>query len=737
MNNILELKGQMRSNSANKPGPVTIPAGKIVSSDRMKKLKQSLVDINEQWKSFDLSFSPLISVTYNCVVAKSNRLRKLLISSNELESKIVGARFIGDQYNPQHVITYNVSEKVIKSSIEWLDKCIQIVETRFNGSVDSVKLKSIYKNWNEDKEKISKTAFSLVIHDCLYVDNFEVLTKHEKVDKSVIATFYDVGYDDLSSFLKELGLNVNKEYIIGNSVLLTHEQYNEFVEKYPFLVSMTVEDISKLDYSDFTNDAKVQEIRKLPSPSNEPVIGVIDTLYSNDVYFDEWVSYSEELPKGLKAEPNDAIHGTAVDSIIIDGPFLNKNLEDGCGHFRVRHFGVAKAGRFSSYHIMKKIERIVSDNRDIKVWNLSLGSEIEVSNNYISPAASLIDDLQCKYDDIIFVIAGTNKPQGGSQIRLGSPADSINSVVVNSINAEGNPATYSRKGPVLSFFKKPDICYYGGDEDLPVRVYTGIGYCFMSGTSFSAPWISRKFAYLMQVLNLPREVAKALIIDSASAWNGDSNEFKGYGAVPININDIIHSEDDEIRFYIYNEVVEHENYTHDIPVPVSKEKHPYLAKATLCYFPKCNRDQGVDYTNTELGLYFGRINDKGELKAIDKNTQGDEGAMMYEADARRFYRKWDNVKQIKEIMKNGVRGRKAYSNKMWGLKLRSTERFAGNSGKGMKYAVVITLKEIYGINRIEDFIKNCSLRGWIVNDIKVHERVNVHNISQTEIIFDE
>ena len=55
----------------------------------------------------------------------------------------------------------------------------------------------------------------------------------------------------------------------------------------------------------------------------------------------------------------------------------------------------------------------------------------------------------------------------------------------------------------------------------------------------------------------------------------------------------------------------------------------------------------------------------------------------------------------------------------------------------MKYAVVITLKEIYGINRIEDFIKNCSLRGWIVNDIKVHERVNVHNISQTEIIFDE
>ena len=29
----------------------------------------------------------------------------------------------------------------------------------------------------------------------------------------------------------------------------------------------------------------------------------------------------------------------------------------------------------------------------------------------------------------------------------------------------GKPTTYTRTGPVLSFFIKPDIAYYGGDND--------------------------------------------------------------------------------------------------------------------------------------------------------------------------------------------------------------------------------------------------------------------------------
>lgn len=46
-----------------------------------------------------------------------------------------------------------------------------------------------------------------------------------------------------------------------------------------------------------------------------------------------------------------------------------------------------------------------------------------------------------------------------------------------------------------------------------------MGAIYLSGTSFAAPWITRKLAYLIYVMGLSREVAKALIIDAAA--NGD------------------------------------------------------------------------------------------------------------------------------------------------------------------------------------------------------------------------
>jgi len=42
------------------------------------------------------------------------------------------------------------------------------------------------------------------------------------------------------------------------------------------------------------------------------------------------------------------------------------------------------------------------------VWNLSLGSAMEIDPNFISPEAAELDRIQCEYD-VIFVVAGTNK----------------------------------------------------------------------------------------------------------------------------------------------------------------------------------------------------------------------------------------------------------------------------------------------------------------------------------------
>ena len=76
------------------------------------------------------------------------------------------------------------------------------------------------------------------------------------------------------------------------------------------------------------------------------------------------------------------------------------------------------------------------------------------------------------------------------------------------------------------------------------------------GTSYAAPWITRKVAYLIYKLGLPREIAKALIIDSAYGWNNNLNDRnkKGAGIVPVHIDNIVKSAGDEIKFYVYDEL---------------------------------------------------------------------------------------------------------------------------------------------------------------------------------------
>ena len=414
---------------------------------------------------------------------------------------------------------------------------------------------------------------------------------------------------------------------------------------------------------------------------------------------------------------------------------------DNCGRFRVRHFGVATAGRFSSFAILKQIRDIVRRNRDIKVWNLSLGSAMEIDSNFISPEAAELDKIQYEYD-VIFVIAGTNKKRNSKVNKIGAPADSLNSLVVNAVDFSGNSASYTRRGPVLSFFYKPDVCYYGGDGPDKIVVCEPLGKATVTGTSFAAPWITRKMAYLIHVMGLSREVAKALIIDSAAGWNRQDNikYEKGYGIVPKKIEDILYSRDDEIRFIMSGNIDEYEVYTYNIPVPQKMNAHPFFAKATLAYFPQSDRNQGVDYTSTEMDIHFGRIkgqDEKAVIKAIDYNKQAEEGLnTIYEEDARKLYRKWDNVKHISEALKENGRPRKVYQSGLWGLSIKTKERLDPKAGRGLRFGIVVTLREMNGENRIDDFIKMCMMRGWIVNRLDVQAQADVYFKAEEEITFE-
>ncbi len=91
----------------------------------------------------------------------------------------------------------------------------------------------------------------------------------------------------------------------------------------------------------------------------------------------------------------------------------------------------------------------------------------------------------------------------------------------------------------------------------------------------------------------------------------------------------------------------------------------------MIYFPHCDRNQGVDYTSTEMDIHFGRVQPNGKLKTIDDNKQSEEGQVTYEEEAREIYRKWDNVKRVCEELK----GFYCFAMTLTGSSLRSRRRF--------------------------------------------------------------
>ncbi len=755
MNNILQLKGrfEQRSNSS-KPGSSKLPKGKSVSSLHLTELSGQLKRILQYWeKNRDIS-GALVSVHYTHIVAKSNRL-KILLSENSKPPavSIKGAKFIWEPDEngieiQKHVFIHYVSLKAIEKAIEILSETIIVIEKYFNGNITSRETEKIAETPADRFSEFSKSNFLNTVVDGFYVESFDIDRAAEEITEESIITIYQTGIET-KKLLSKFGIHIVDERIIdGTTLRLTPDEARLLYNHASYLVAMSVTDFSRLTRDEVLEDKKELSTGEslIPHPASEPVIGVIDTQFNEKVYFHEWVEYKNLLDPDIPLTAKDYEHGTEVSYIIVDGPRGNPALDDGCGRFRVRHFGVATHKGFSSFTVLKMIRNMVVSNRDIKVWNLSLGSKLEIKPNFISPEAAELDRIQSEYD-VIFVVAGTNIPNGETKkvMRIGSPADSLNSLVVNAVDFRGNSASYTRVGPVLSFFNKPDISYYGGDgpgymEKIAV-CRDDLGAAYVSGTSFAAPWISRKLAYLIHIMGLSREAAKALLIDAAAGWNrkDDISHSIGYGVVPKHIHDIMKTSDDEIRFILTGASEEYETYTYNLPVPVVENAHPFYARATLVYFPQCDRSQGVDYTSTEMDIHFGRVvveNRKVKIKSIDHNQQSEDKLItLYEENARKMYRKWDNIKHISEEIKERRIPRKAYDSGLWGIKINTKERLQRKK-EPLQFGVVVTLKEMNGVNRIDDFTRMCMARGWLVHQLDIENQLDIYAKAEEDIVFE-
>ena len=744
MNYVLELKNKrfIQADKKNIGGGITMNSKVDVTVIQLDTLIKQLSSIQEFWKREHKLFAGLlVSVHYNKIAAKSNRISGLF-KGTDSNNAVVGAKFSDDK--SKHIITYFLEDKDLTNSIELLLQVKVILNEVYTGRMNKNILENaekvhsnIFKNY-----PISMSVFKSVISDVSYIESFEV-DQPKLVKSQSIVTLYDVK-KDIKVLLDEIGIDpLHVTMLDDQTIYLTDTQVQVLFENAAYLVAMATVDVSELPPDEFIDTYESYRVT-IPEPTIEPTIGVIDTLFDERVYFSEWVEYHDMVSSDIEKSSHDYNHGTAVSSIIVDGPRLNPWLDDGCGRFRVRHFGVAVGKSFSSYTIIKNIKKIIANNKDIKVWNISLGSSYELNDNFISVEAATLDRIQFE-EDVIFVVAGTNK-SSEDIVKIGAPADSINSVVVNAVTKEDLSTPYTRKGPVLSFFAKPDVSYYGGSKGEYIQVCEPNGVHGVAGTSYASPWIARKLSYLIDILGLQKEVAKALLIDSARGWNEnlDPNVLAtyGHGIVPIHINDIIQTKDDEIKFLVSDISEKWNTYNYHFPVPLEDDKYPYIAKATMCYFPLCDRLQGVDYTNTQLNLHFGRIGNNKKIIDIKGDKQNsdilfDEGiSYLNEKEARKQFRKWDNVKYISERITKRMRPKNSYDYKNWGMEIKTNNRLDPKDGRGVRFGVVVTLKEMNGVNRMDEFIRNCTLNGWNVNVIDVKNRVTIHQKMNEEIEFE-
>jgi hypothetical protein len=756
MNSILQVK----LNFANEKRPPSMPVKNLrahveVTSEKIDELIISLRAVLRYYLNTPkLLKQMLVDVNYNDIIAKSRRIEAVLKPhGKKTNDVVVGARFSDAPAGQEnHIITYYIDEETIHQTIQDLLIAKQFIENDLGGKATSDNFTEEKRDGRRiklhyDRYPLNKTKLRAVIVDCSVIDSFSVPAAANIPDRdSFLVTFYKTELS-LSLLLEKLGIDYwayRYEFYGDTTISVTRDLFNILNEKVPYMISMVSSDFSKIKPEEVVNERAVENI-EIPDPQNEPVIGVIDTFFDERVYFSKWVdniNYVDDIEK-YTIEGADKEHGTQVTSIIVDGPRLNPWLDDSCGRFRVRHFGVC-AEKIKTAKLVRKVQEIVKENPDIHVWNLSLGTEEEVSRNFISYDAAALDEIQARYN-VVFVVSGTNdnRTDHPDILKVGSPADSLNSIVVNSVRRDGRPASYSRKGNILSFFNKPDVSYYGGDYDDRIMAFSPEeGATEVYGTSFAAPWISRKLCYLIDVMGIQREVAKALLIDSAAGWEYKQSTYlkkdiMGYGIVPIDIQKILATENDEIRFVVYGTSETYKTTNYAIPVPRDEDnKYPYIARATLCYFPECSRNQGVDYTNRELSLAFGRVKKNGGIEDINDNVQDEEGAYADERKSRSEFRKWENTKFISTTLKGGLKPRISYGERLWGIAIASKERLSTQMKNHLNFGAVITLKELKGINRIDDFIKACRLRGYIVSSLDVQQRINIYNTTQEEIIFD-
>ncbi len=476
--------------------------------------------------------------------------------------------------------------------------------------------------------------------------------------------------------------------------------------------------------------------------SSLPTVGVFDTGVSSGAQqLQPWIRSQDPY---LLPLDTDYQHGTHVASLIAGAKTLNGDhpelppygafVHDVCG----LEVGAAHVG-----DLIERLKEAIPKAPTVKIWNLSLGVPAPCDEQTFSEFAMALDQLSDQYG-VLFVVAAGNymdlprrswPPATGLTDRIGSPAEATRVLTVGSmchtagpfsLNAAGEPAAYSRRGPGPVFTPKPDIVHAGGNVHAPwnpgmsslavVTADNSIGLSF--GTSFAAPVAASMAAHVWQALEGQAHppnpaLVKALMIHAAQlsspAYSPEERRYLGAG-LPLDVMDCLFDSPDSLTLLFEANLVPGMKWRKaPYPIPTSLMRDGKLRAEvimTCTYAPPLDSSAGAEYVRANVELSFGVLKDNKISSKVP--MVGEDYTDGYEAAQVEHGGKWAPVKVHRKVFPSGVGG------DSWALQARPYLRaFEPALTQPIRAYILCTLRSLEGDLAVhEDGVRALAACNW-------------------------
>ncbi len=268
-------------------------------------------------------------------------------------------------------------------------------------------------------------------------------------------------------------------------------------------------------------------------------------------------------PLGNPTNDEYMAHGTAVCGAVLFGNLNNIQNEIPTPAVSIESYRVLPPNDTTDielYDTIDIIEKVVEENKNIKLFNISFGPSGAIIDDDINRFTYALDKLTYgnskndkEFINPLFVVAvGNDGHKEAPFNRIQSPSDMVNGLAIGAYtytNDQKERANYSCVGPGREGAKiKPDILEFGGSIEKPFMLLDSYSDNLVeaSGTSFATPLVINKIGKLMANSDyITPHLARALLIHNAKN-NKRDNKLYGHGFNLENIEDILECQDNKV-----------------------------------------------------------------------------------------------------------------------------------------------------------------------------------------------